>query len=52
MEFARYIPLNFALMRNPFNWVIVTLMVMIAGLALNLIFPADMAGTTPPATED
>jgi len=32
------IPLNFELMGNPVNWVIVLLMVAIAGLAVNLIF--------------
>lgn len=37
-----YTPLNFELMANPVNWVIVVLMVAIAGLALSLLFhPAD-----------
>lgn len=36
-----YIPLNFALLKNPFNWVIVTLMVVIAGLGLHAAFPAS-----------
>ena len=31
------IPLNFALMSNPVNWVIITLMVVLAGLGLALI---------------
>lgn len=44
----QYIPLNFALMKNPFNWIILTLMVLIGGLALNAIFPAA-AGQNPPA---
>lgn len=35
-----YIPLNFELMANPINWVIIYLMVIIAGLGLSLIFPA------------
>ena len=35
-----YIPLNFELLRNPYNWVVVLLMVMIAGLAVATIFPA------------
>lgn len=33
MEF----PLNLAMMKNPYNWVILTLMVLIAGLALHLL---------------
>lgn len=33
-----WVPLNFALLKNPFNWVIVTLMIVIAGLALHLFF--------------
>lgn len=41
----KYIPLNFALLANPLNWVIVTLMVAIAGLGLAVIF-------TTPANED
>lgn len=32
-----YIPLNLELMANPINWVIITLMVLIAGLGLSLI---------------
>ena len=36
---AKWVPLNFQLMANPVNWVIVTLMVAIAGLAIALIFP-------------
>jgi hypothetical protein len=31
-------PLNLSLMRNPYNWVIVTLMVMMAGLMVALLF--------------
>lgn len=33
-----YVPLNFKLMAHPANWAIVTLMVMIAGTALGLIY--------------
>lgn len=33
-----FIPLNFALMANPVNWVIITLMVSIAGLGMAYIF--------------
>jgi predicted membrane channel-forming protein YqfA (hemolysin III family) len=32
------IPLNFALMNNPVNWVIITLMIFIAGIAISFIF--------------
>jgi len=31
------IPLNFALMANPVNWIIITLMVLFAGVALAVI---------------
>lgn len=38
-----YIPLNFELAGNPVNWIIVLLMVAIAGLAVSLIFhPANV----------
>jgi len=33
-----WVPINIELIRNPYNWVVVVLMVVIAGLALNLIF--------------
>lgn len=42
-----YIPLNFGLLKNPFNWIIVTLMVVIGGLALHLIFPDSTGQSTP-----
>lgn len=35
------IPLNFAILSNPWNWIIVLLMVYIAGLALALIFKSN-----------
>jgi uncharacterized membrane protein len=36
--------LNFELMRNPYNWIIVVLMVMSAGLAVRYLFAsADAA---------
>lgn len=38
------IPLNFELLSNPVNWVIILLMVAIAGLAVNLIFSKPTAG--------
>lgn len=34
------IPLNFAVMSNPVNWVIVTLMVLLAGISLSWIMTA------------
>jgi hypothetical protein len=33
-----YIPLNFRLMGNPANWAIITLMVMIAGIGVGLVY--------------
>jgi hypothetical protein len=39
------LPINFELAGNPVNWVIVVLMVAIAGLALSLIF-SDFAAVT------
>lgn len=34
----KYIPLNFDLIKNPYNWLVVGLMVAILGLGLHLIF--------------
>ncbi len=48
----QYVPLNFALMKNPFNWAIVTLMVMIGGLALHLLIPADAIASAPATTNE
>jgi hypothetical protein len=39
MALADKIPLNFGLMANPYNWVVIWLMVVIAGLGLALIVP-------------
>ncbi len=36
-----YTPLNFELVGNPINWVIVVLMVAIAALSVSLIFHPD-----------
>lgn len=36
-----YIPLNFSLLGNPVNWVIITLMVMLAGVALSFIMQSQ-----------
>jgi hypothetical protein len=38
MEIGKIVPLNFALIGNPVNWLIIILMVWIAGLALALLF--------------
>lgn len=39
-------PINFELAANPVNWIIVFLMVAIAGLAVSLIFhPANLTKT-------
>jgi hypothetical protein len=32
-----YIPLNLALMGNPLNWVVITLMILLGGFALALL---------------
>lgn len=42
----KYIPINFDLIRNPYNWVVIVLMVTIAGLALHLIFSSAALPTT------
>ncbi|HNB00959.1 MAG TPA: hypothetical protein PLK61_04075 [Nitrosomonas sp.] len=34
-----FLPINWALFTNPVNWVIVTLMVLIAGVLLRLLIP-------------
>jgi hypothetical protein len=40
-----YAPINFELAGNPVNWIIVLLMVAIAGLAISLIFhPVEATG--------
>jgi hypothetical protein len=45
-KIREYTPINFELAGNPINWVIVLLMVFIAGLAVSLIFhPADQTGS-------
>lgn len=41
-----WLPFNFDLMRNPYNWIIVALMVVILGLALHLIFAPNALPTT------
>ncbi len=37
MDIKEYIPLNFELMKNPLNWIIVFLMIAIAGLGLAFV---------------
>lgn len=39
----KYIPLNFALMMNPVNWLIVALIVVLGGVALASIIPSTNA---------
>lgn len=34
-----WVPLNFELLKNPLNWVIVALMLVIAGFGLHLLLP-------------
>lgn len=34
----KFIPINWELVRNPYNWLVVGLMVAILGIALHLIF--------------
>lgn len=36
-----YIPLNFGLMASPVNWIVITLIVVLAGMALAAILPTD-----------
>lgn len=45
----KYLPLNFALLSNPINWAIVFLMVVMAGVALALIFKptTNISPSTP-----
>jgi hypothetical protein len=49
VSISEKIPLNFELIGNPVNWVIVFLMIAIAGLAVNLIFSE---GATPKAGDN
>lgn len=44
-KLKNYTPLNFELIGNPINWVIVVLMVAIAALAVSLIFHPDNFAT-------
>lgn len=46
-DYKAWLPLNFELLGNPINWVIILLMVAIGGLAVSLIFhPNDAQGVT------
>ena len=38
-----YLPLNFQMMRHPYNWIVLILMVSIAGFGLALVFPSVAA---------
>lgn len=46
MNIQDYIPINWGLAANPYNWIIVVLMVMVGGLALSLLFPKVSPNTT------
>lgn len=45
MSIKESIPLNLAIMANPYNWIVITLMVLIGGLALALL-------VNPPTTSE
>lgn len=38
-----YIPLNWGMMSNGYNWIILIMMVAIAGMGLALVFPTAVA---------
>lgn len=46
MSVAEVVPINWAIIRNPINWVTFFLMVLIFGVALHLILQANSKGTT------
>jgi hypothetical protein len=50
-KIKNFIPLNFELLSNPINWVIVTLMVLVAGMALAHIFKSPTGNDNPNANE-
>lgn len=41
-----FIPINWAIIKSPYNWLAVSLMIVIAGLALHLIFAPQSMPTT------
>ena len=41
-----WLPINWELMKNPYNWVIIILMLAIAGFALHLVLPQYFDGAT------
>lgn len=43
-KIKQYAPINFELASNPLNWVVVFLMVAIAGLAISLVFHPTETG--------
>lgn len=45
----KWIPLNTALMSNPWNWVMFTLMFLVASYAFAILLPDDTTATTPNA---
>lgn len=52
MEYLKKLPLNFVLLSNPINWVIVFLMVAIAGVSLALIFSGKNVNPSTPIEEN
>jgi len=51
MDLKKYIPLNFELMLNPVNWVIVFLMIAIAGVGLAFILQQSTLNSESEVTE-
>lgn len=42
----KFLPVNLDIIKNPYNWLVIVLMVVIAGLALHVIFaPASLPTT-------
>lgn len=41
-----YVPVNWALASNPWNWIVIVLMVYIVGLALSLLFHKQILPAT------
>lgn len=45
MSIADKLPINWGLIKNPLNWIIIILMVAIAGMGAKLILSASRKGT-------
>lgn len=48
MQVKDFVPINFAIMANPYNWLIVGLMVAFAGMGLAVIFTTPQSGDQAP----